>query len=482
MGVRIQVDFKVIKSGIARRWFSNVFVIIFLLICTLVVIAFAGIRSYYITSATQTLDSKAEVDSSYFSEFYTTQSDMMTGVRQYVESYPDRNKIELMVANTTGRVILTSSGFTPDNKYPDDINKAISEGKSEYTGENEYGENIIAISRSVELNGQVVCVLRYVISTHTINMRILAVLMVIIGFGIILMIVSILSGRYFINSIIKPLATITDTAKTIAKNDFSVRIDEKYRDEIGELAHEINNMAEALGASETMKNDFTSSISHELLTPLTAIRGWSETLSDPAMRTDEVVDKGVKVITAESNRLSAMVEELLDYSRMQSGRMSVNMTKLDLIAELEETVMMFEERAKKANISLQVTAPETCSPILGDSARIKQVFVNIIDNAIKYSNPEGGTVEINLFENKNKITVVIADNGVGITPEDLPRVKQKFYKGNSARPGSGIGLAIVDEIMKLHGGEFEIDSVFEKGTTVLVSFPIMQLPDTNANN
>lgn len=471
------MDFKVLKSGIARRWFVNVFVIIFLLICTLVVIAYVGIRSYYTSSATQTLDNKAEVDSSYFSEFYNTQSDMMTGIRQYVESYPESNKIELMVANSTGRVILTSSGFTPNERFPEDISLAISNGRSEFIGENEYGENIIAISRPVELNGQVVYVLRYVISTHNINMSMMTMLLIIVGFGLLLMAVSILSGRYFINSIIKPLGKITETAKTIAKNDFSVRIDEKYRDEIGELAHEINNMAEALGASETMKNDFTSSISHELLTPLTAIRGWSETLSDPAMRSDEVVDKGVKVITAESTRLSSMVQELLDYSRIQSGRMTVNMTKLDIIAELEETLIMFEERAKKANIMLQVTAPATCSPILGDSARIKQVFVNIIDNAIKYSNPEGGTVEINLFENKNKINVVFTDSGVGISPEDLPRVKQKFYKGNSARPGNGIGLAIVNEIMNLHGGEFEIDSVLDKGTTVLISFPIMQLPE-----
>ena len=157
------------------------------------------------------------------------------------------------------------------------------------------------------------------------------------------------------------------------------------------------------------------------------------------------------------------------------------MAKLDLIAELEETVMMFEERAKKNNISLLLTSPENCSPVLGDSSRIKQVFVNIIDNAIKYSSPEGGKVEINLFENKNSVCILFADDGIGIAAEDLPHVKQKFFKGTSARPGSGIGLAIVNEIVTLHGGKFDIDSIYGKGTTVMLSFPTMQLPEDRFN-
>ncbi len=459
----------------------NIFSITVALISLLIVAASFVVRNYYISSARQELDNKAEIDASYFSQLYSSQTELLSGIKSYVENFPQKNKIELMVAGATGKIALTSSGFAPDTSTPSDITEAIADGSSFYSGENAYGENILAVSRSIKIDGQIVCVLRYVISTQNISFRIWLVILLLIAFGGIFILANFFSGRYFIRSIINPITKITETTKIIAQNDFSVRVNEEYPNEIGDLATEINNMAAALGSSETMKNEFTSSISHELLTPLTAIRGWSETLSDPNMRTSEMVDKGMKVISNESVRLSAMVEELLDFSRLQSGRMTLNMAKLDLIAELEESVMMFEERAKKNNISLLITSPETCSPVLGDSSRMKQVFVNIIDNAIKYSSPEGGKIEINLFENKNSVCILFADDGIGIASEDLPHVKQKFFKGTSSRPGSGIGLAIVNEIVTLHGGKFDIDSILGKGTTVMLSFPTMQLPEDRFN-
>lgn len=468
------MGFKILKSGITRRWVINIFTIVFVTICVLIVAGSLAVRGYYVSSARQALMNKADSDRAYFENLYTKESDLIENVRAYAENFSQKDKIELMVANSVGRVTVTSSGFSSDTDYPEDVMTALASNTGSFVGSNSYGENVIAVSRAVKLGENVACVLRYVISMRGIQGRVLSVILLFSGFGILLLLACYFSGRYFVKSIIKPLSTITDTTKKIAQNDFSVRIDDKYRDEIGDLAHEINNMAAALGASEAMKNDFTSSISHELLTPLTAIRGWSETLSDPNMRSDDMIEKGMKVISSESTRLSAMVSELLDFSRLQNGKMSLNMTKLDIIAELEETVLMFEERAKKNNISLVLTAPETCSPVFGDAARIKQVFVNVLDNAIKYSYPEGGRVEINLFEKKDRVCIVFADTGIGISPEDLPKIKQKFFKGASSRPGSGIGLAIVTDIVNLHGGEFEIDSVPEKGTTVMLTFPIMQ--------
>ena len=468
------MGFKILKSGITRRWVINIFTIVFVTICILIVVGSLAVRGYYVSSARQALMNKADSDAAFFENLYSKETDLIENVRAYVEDFSQKEKIELMIANSVGRVTLTSSGFASDTDYPDDVMTAIASDTGSFVGRNSYGENVIAVSHSVKVGESVACVLRYVISMRSIQSRVLSVVLLLSGFGILLLLACFFSGRYFVKSIIKPLSTITDTTKKIAQNDFSVRIDDKYRDEIGELAHEINNMAAALGASESMKNDFTSSISHELLTPLTAIRGWSETLSDPNMRNDEMIEKGMKVISSESTRLSAMVEELLDFSRLQNGNMTLNMTKLDIIAELEETVLMFEERAKKNNISLLLTTPETCSPVFGDAARIKQVFVNIIDNAIKYSYPEGGKVEINLFEKKDRVCIIFADSGIGISAEDLPKIKQKFFKGASSRPGSGIGLAIVTDIVNLHGGEFEIDSVPEKGTTVLITFPTMQ--------
>jgi signal transduction histidine kinase len=283
------------------------------------------------------------------------------------------------------------------------------------------------------------------------------------------------SSSYFINSIVTPVGEIGETAKKIAEGDFESRLVKKNDDEIGELCDAINNMAGELGATEKIKNDFISSVSHELRTPLTAIKGWSETiLSSPDDR--EITEKGMRVITAEAERLSSMVEELLDFSRMQSGRLTMIYNKMDVFAELEDAVLMFTQRAKRENITLEFNEPAEIGPmIIGDKNRIKQVFVNIIDNAIKYSD-SGDKVTVDGYFDEENIFISVADTGCGIKKSDLPKIKTKFYKANLTRRGSGIGLALADEIVKMHGGSLEIDSEENVGTTVEIKFPINNIP------
>lgn len=155
-----------------------------------------------------------------------------------------------------------------------------------------------------------------------------------------------------------------------------------------------------------MKNDFISSVSHELRTPLTAIKGWAETLQTGGIGR-ETYDKGMNVIVREAERLSGMVEELLDFSRMQSGRMRLILKKIDLLAELDEAVYMFTDRARTEHKNLIYDEEDTMlSPILGDVNRLRQVFINVIDNALKYTNP-GGTVRVSAYEDDGFIRVII---------------------------------------------------------------------------
>ena len=228
-------------------------------------------------------------------------------------------------------------------------------------------------------------------------------------------------------------------------------------------------MAQELGTAEKMKNDFISSVSHELRTPLTAIKGWAETMQvsedNPA-----VMQKGVAIIAKESERLSGLVEELLDFSRIQSGRMTLIMDKVDLLAELDEAVYLFGDRAARGHIRLECDEPENLSPVWGDRNRLRQVFVNVLENAIKYSD-DGGLVQVTASETEKELVIRIADHGCGIAWEDLPKVKEKFYKANMTRGGSGIGLAVADEIVRLHNGSLEIASEEGKGTTVTIRLP-----------
>ena len=228
-------------------------------------------------------------------------------------------------------------------------------------------------------------------------------------------------------------------------------------------------MADELQHSENIKNEFISSVSHELRTPLTAIKGWSETITeidDPEMRR-----KGMQIISKETERLSEMVEELLDFSRIQNGHFSLQKTDLDVIAELSDAVLMYEERARAEGITLTMDESEDVAIVYGDKNRLRQVFINIIDNSVKYGK-KGGHTHISTKVANNTITISFKDDGVGIAPEDLPRVKEKFYKANNTVRGSGIGLAVADEIINIHGGSLDITSEQGVGTEVQIVLPL----------
>ena len=270
-------------------------------------------------------------------------------------------------------------------------------------------------------------------------------------------------------SIVEPLASITETARLIADGSYGVQIEKKFDDEIGELTDTINDMSLKIRQSEKTQSEFISSVSHELRTPLTAIKGWAETMcmeADP-----DTVQRGVHVIVNETERLSEMVEELLDFSRMQSGRFSLQCATMDVLAELGDAVLIYTEKAKRENIRIIYQEPEMLPFVYGDKNRIRQVFINVIDNAIKYSN-SGSTITISAEEVGNMIQVTITDNGVGISEADLPRVKTKFFKANHTRRGSGIGLAVADEIITMHGGRLDITSELNVGTNVTITLPV----------
>lgn len=186
---------------------------------------------------------------------------------------------------------------------------------------------------------------------------------------------------------------------------------------------------------------------------------------------EQMMQKGLEVIEGEVERLSGIVEELLDFSRMQSGRMDIKFENVDISAELGEAVVLFKDKATREGVDLVYIEPETMPPVSGDRDRLKQVFINIIDNAIKYSDP-GGLIRVETADMGKSVQVVISDTGVGISKDDLPNIKKRFYKGSRNRSGSGIGLALADEIIRRHKGKMVIDSEEGVGTTVSITLPV----------
>ena len=281
---------------------------------------------------------------------------------------------------------------------------------------------------------------------------------------------------FFVRTIVSPLQKINDVARDFADGNFNVRVetDVEGEDEITELSDSINAMIAEVAATDQLKNDFISTVSHELRTPLTAIKGWGEMLKELDGEDRELARRGTEVIINESEHLSRLVEELLDFSRIQNGNMTLRLEKIDVLAELDEAIFVFKERSKRDGIELTYSVPELPAPMMADPNRIKQVFVNVLDNAFKYTKP-GGLVNVEATVEKGVLTISFLDTGCGIAPEDLPNIKKKFYKANLEVRGSGIGLAVVDEIIKLHNGLFEINSELDIGTTVTIVLPVEEV-------
>ena len=463
---------------ITKRWLLNSLgVILVILIALEIVIAFS-IKDYYYGSVEKVVYSQSETVSGLLSKYYSEGTgDYEDYFRGIVTSFEKRNIMELMAMDEDGNVILTSSGFLPEKSSltPDCFEAKDNIGKNaEYIGEIN-GENIMSVTVIPDGSTEEFFSFRLVTSMENVDRQILAAIIGTSLIGIAIIFFVVVSGSYFINSIVNPVGQISETAKKIAEGDFNAKIEKKTDDEIGELCETINYMADELGATERMKNDFISSVSHELRTPLTAIKGWAEMLEDSSKDRSidsKTLERGMGVIIGETERLSVMVEELLDFSRLQSGRMVLQPMKLDIIAELSEAVLTFEQRAIREKKALIYDENDDIIPVMGDKNRLRQVFVNIIDNALKYSD-EGGSVTISAIRLENGfVDIVVKDTGIGIPADQLEKVKTKFFKGNATRRGSGIGLAVADEIIRMHGGEILLDSVEGEGTTVTIRLPI----------
>lgn len=458
--------------SITKRWLYNSMSLILVILIVILIVAAYSIKSYYYNGVRQSVESRATVMENMLGSYAQSGSgDYDDQVRSLVEEFSDKDKMELMAIDQTGGIPLTSSGFAVEEKMamPDYYAALESGGRGSFTGLSSTGENIFAVTLLTPVASGEITALRLVTSLEAIDRQIVYIIIVLTALGIAIIFFVVLTSSYFIKSIVRPVGKLGAVAKRIASGDFEARIEKKHDDEIGELCDVINYMAGELGSTETMKNDFISSVSHELRTPLTAIKGWAETLQGGADPGTE--EKGIGVIIRESERLSGLVEELLDFSRLQSGRMRLIAERLDLIAELDEAVYLFTDRARTERKELRYAETDQLAPVYGDRDRLRQVFVNILDNALKYTG-EGGAVSVAASVEAGYVKVLVTDTGCGIPAEHLPNVKKKFYKANQLVRGSGIGLALADEITAMHGGALELESQEGKGTCAAISLPL----------
>lgn len=466
-------------NGITRRWLRGS-----LLITVLVIVVaeglflYAGHSSYY-GSARQTMLNRFSSITGQLKMYTDASSGDPAGarsqaLRRMVEQFDDKDKFEFQLLDASGGVLSSSTGFAAGDaaaagdfaaafESPDGVGSAVYT-----TPEN---ERVMAVTRLVPYAAGEVAAMRMVTSLALIDELLSRQRIMSLCVALVVLSLTIWSGLFFVRSIVKPLGRIEATATAIARGDLDVRLPEPARkDEIGRLCGTINQMARDLAKTERMKNEFISSVSHELRTPLTSIKGWVETIAQIRDPEDKNYRKGLAIIGAETDRLYAMVEELLDFSRLQSG-IRMECSALDLVAELTDAALFVEGRIRQEGLRLVYEEPELPLPVWADAGRLRQVFVNLLDNAIKYSNP-GGAITLDLLQDGENAYVLVQDEGRGIEPDDLENVKLKFFKGKGAVRGSGIGLAVVDEIVAALDGSVDIASTPGKGTTVTVRLPL----------
>ena len=395
-------------------------------------------------------------------------------LRRIVEQFDEKDKLELMLLDSGGTVLATSSGVVNRGLMQgEDFGAALTSDSGVGTAifRTDTSERVMAVTSLVPYAAGGIAAMRLITSLSLVDRQWQQVLLASMGVAVAVLGFTIMSGLFFVRSIVRPLGEVEATATRIAHGDLAARLpDTRYEDVVGRMCRTINRMAEVLAKTDRIKNDFISSVSHELRTPLTSIKGWVETISNIKDPDDANYRRGLAVITAETDRLYTMVEELLDFSRLQNG-IKLNCQVLDLVAEATDAALFVEPRIRQEGLHLAYEEPPDPYPVWADPARLRQVFVNILDNAVKYSTP-GSSIFITLTRTGETASVTVRDQGRGISPEDLENVRVKFYKGKNAVRGSGIGLAVVDEIVTALGGTLDIASTLGQGTAVTVTLPV----------
>jgi len=403
----------------------------------------------------------------------------LLGIDQQTRNY-------YILDKTTAEVLRTSN---PDKSARIEITLNITNamlGEDAFSGS--WRASYMDIAASITAEGADTGYVVYIIDNkqtiHSQNAEIFSIIInaVLIGLVISVVIILIMS-----KALLSPIQGMTKAAEAIADGDFSKKISVDSNDEIGTLAETFNDMATQIGSmleelqnAETLRREFVANVSHELRTPLTSIRSYAETISeDPDIAKDEE-ENFLRVIINESDRMTKIVQDLLELSRFDSGTSELNIEEFSIERSVRDVYAAIALEARKRDHVLNLELEWRMPKIKGDRARIEQVFMNIITNALKYT-PDGGTISIYSGTLGENVWIRIEDTGVGIPEGDLARVFDRFYRVDKARSresgGTGLGLSIAREIVMRHGGDITIESTPGNGTSVTVTFPIERKRD-----
>ncbi|MDK0710452.1 HAMP domain-containing sensor histidine kinase [Clostridium perfringens] len=458
-------------KSIKTRLMKNFLV---LLLSTIIIVSamfLIFISRYYYQNTEEILLSQINISVDFYKRYLSNVS-LEENVYEDVDIFWKQTDAQVQIYNLKGQLIMDSIGLEPkEYNTPVDVKRALEGDTAKWVGTvPDYTGKVMAISAPLRnSSNEIVGVIRYISSLRNVDNFILNFFLVFLVIGLTVLAIGIILSYFLANSIVNPITELIKVSEQMAKGNLKVRNKIVTNDEIEKLADSLNIMAEEIENREILKNEFISSVSHELRTPLTSIKGWAITLNNDF--TDrETLKMGFDIIEKEADRLSNMVEELLDFSKFVSGKIKLKYEEINLKEFIEYLRLYMNPRAERENKELILEGITEDFIIVGDKDRLKQVFINIIDNAFKFTH-ENEKITIEFVYADEGIYINIIDTGCGISKEELPRVKEKFYKGKNSKSQNGIGLSICDEIIALHEGTLEIYSELGKGTKVVIYLP-----------
>ena len=464
-------------EGLRKRVIKYYFIMIIITVALFEGLFMFYLQNYYYNSAKQALISQAN----YTIDIYDGVGMESTSFEDKISNIFEKGKVNsntnfsIEFIDKNKNVILDKYGIKTNERYEyEDVNKALngSSNLTPYTY-NIAGtkEHVMSISVPLRVNNQIEGVVRYSLSLRNIDNTIFKLVCFFIIAGIIILIIAFLLSLRFAESLIKPLKNLKQFANELAQGNYNIKLkkEQLHDDEIADLVKTFEHMAVEIDKSRKLKEEFISSVSHELRTPLTSIKGWSETLAYEGIGKEEL-DLGLGIIQDETERMISLVEDLLDFSRLSSDRIRLQIDMVDVTKLAKGVVAQLAVKAHEKNITLLTDfKTKEIFDIQGDKNRLRQVLINLVQNAIKFT-AEGGYVVVIVSQGEEFTTFTVTDNGVGIKKENLAKVLDKFFQEDYNKSGSGLGLAISNEIVKLHGGKMIIES--EKGVGTTITFTL----------
>ncbi|WP_096241793.1 sensor histidine kinase [Alteribacillus bidgolensis] len=453
--------------------------IIFLLLTILLPLGFVidqVVYGFYVDEEKQEME---KLSSRYASAIAHSNNRMMV---QMVTTMADFSQIPLYVTDEEGQIIANAGvpGITVGSSISEEDLVALSGGETitkEYKA-GEGGEKFLVSGQAMESENTFMGGVFVLSSVESIDQSIQRIRLMLTLSGVGVFFLALGLTLVLSRKLSDPLVHMERATRHIAKGDLKTRVHVSTRDETGSLAQAINDLAVDLQRYQDSRREFFANVSHELRTPITYLGGYARIVNKGLYESEEEKEKYLAIMQKEATRLKRMIEDLFDLAKMEEGKVDLEMEAIDIKEVLENVVERMQLRAEEKGIDMISTLENNVPFLYGDGMRMEQIFYNLLENALRYT--EDGTVTVDLkLECQERVLISIEDTGIGIPAEEQPYIFERFYRVEKSRArkygGTGLGLAITKELIELQGGSIAVSSQEGKGTRFDIRFPI--IPD-----